>query len=106
MWAGRQPARYLSTISLRPCSVVRALPWDTRTFKQVLGLRQATPHSEVLLRSTPTGRHKRSGWVQLGGRPCGRSALQPGEHGPHAAVRFGVLAEPELVADSGDRVLH
>src|SRR4051794_29151964 len=65
MWAGRQPARYLSTISLRPCSVVRALPWDTRTSEQVLGLRQATPHSEVLLRSSRHRCHQRPGRVQL-----------------------------------------
>src|SRR4051794_30083563 len=67
MCAFGQPARCRATISLRPWTVVRALPWDTGTSEQVLGLRQATPHSEVLLRSSP-GRHQRPGPVHLGAR--------------------------------------
>src|SRR3954463_3718995 len=66
MCAFGQPAWCLPTISLRPWTVVRALPWDTRTSEQVLGLRQATPHSGVLLRSSRPRRHQRPGRVHLG----------------------------------------
>src|SRR5918997_4166350 len=67
MCACAQPARCRATISLRPWTVVRALPWDTGNLRVDVGLRQATPHSEVLLRSSPNRWHQRPGPVHLDG---------------------------------------
>ena len=51
-----------------------------------------------------------SGPKQRAARACGRSGLQPGEHGAHAAVCLGVLADPEfgeceVRLESGDALL-
>ena len=52
-------------ISNRPCTVVRALRWDTRTSGLVMGLRQATPHPEVLFTSSQHACYQRHDRVQL-----------------------------------------
>src|SRR3954463_2571273 len=67
MCACGQPAWCRSTINRRPWTVVRALPWDTENLRADVGLRQATPHSEVLLRSSSQARHQRPGRVHLAG---------------------------------------
>ena len=67
MWACGQPAWWRWTISSRPWTVSRALRVGHENLRVDVGLRQATPHPEVLLRSSQLACHQRPGRVHLDG---------------------------------------